>query len=447
MSESGLSPALVIGTGLVGASVGHALTRAGVSVHLQDKSSSHARVAASRGAGTTVPPVPDEVKLVVVAVPPESLAKVIVKALATYPNATVTDVGSVKGTVLAALRKTDADLARYVGSHPMAGSQRVGPLTASPDLFVDRTWVVTPHDTSAAHAVLDVQHLAALCGARKVTMGAAHHDEAVAQVSHVPHLMSILTASHLREVPAGNLRLAGQGIRDVTRIAGSDPALWRQILTANAGAVRHELSEVAQDLSHLIGVLDQPEELERFLAMGQAGAHSLVGKHGHDPLDTVSVTVEIPDEPRALGRLFTDIGEAGFNVEDFELTHDPVREVGYLSISVEREMAEQLGQPIAAVRKLAKTMARLGNIVEIATDRFFLRAALVELGQRSKELADRNPSRTFTAAEFRDAAGSGRNVGIQILEYFDRQGLTLRKGDERAVVKDPVAVLDRSRST
>ena len=111
-----------------------------------------------------------------------------------------------------------------------------------------------------------------------------------------------------------------------------------------------------------------------------------------------------------------------------------------------REMAEQLGQPVANVRKLAKTMARLGNIVEIATDRFFLRGALVDLGLRAKDLADRNPGRMFTAAEFRDAAGSGRNVGIQILEYFDRQGLTLRKGDERSVVKDPVTVLDRGRS-
>ena len=135
----------------------------------------------------------------------------IVKALATYPNATVTDVGSVKGTVLAALRKTDADLARYVGSHPMAGSQRVGPLTASADLFVDRTWVVTPHDTSAAHAVLDVQHLAALCGARRVTMGAAHHDEAVAQVSHLPHLLSVLVAGRLTRVPAGTPAAGGPG--------------------------------------------------------------------------------------------------------------------------------------------------------------------------------------------------------------------------------------------
>ncbi|MHA6509529.1 prephenate dehydrogenase [Tessaracoccus sp. Y1736] len=339
---------LILGAGLVGSSLGLALTRAGYDVMLWDIVSSHSLVAAGLGAGRISDESTDNPDIVVVATPPAVIPTLVAEVLGKFPDAVVTDVGSVKAPILAAVATLAPEHRRYVGSHPMAGSQFTGPLTASGDLFRDRTWVVTPVEGNAPADVAAVEQLARDVGALVVTMPPAAHDEAVAQVSHVPHLMSILTASHLREVPAENLRLAGQGIRDVTRIAGSDPALWRQILTANAGAVRHELSEVAQDLSHLIGVLDQPEELEQFLAMGQAGAHSLVGKHGHGPLDTVSVTVEIPDEPRALGRLFTDIGEAGFNVEDFELTHDPVREVGYLSISVEREMAEQLRADIVA---------------------------------------------------------------------------------------------------
>ncbi|MFV0428904.1 MAG: prephenate dehydrogenase dimerization domain-containing protein, partial [Arachnia sp.] len=159
---------------------------------------------------------------------------------------------------------------------------------------------------------------------------------------HVPHLMSILTASHLRGVPADRLQLAGQGIRDVTRIAGSDTTLWRQIIATNAGAIRRELAEVAQDLRHLIAVLDSPAELEDFLRLGQRGARSLAGKHGQAPKDVLEVTVEIPDEPRALARLFGDVGDVGFNVEDFELTHDATREVGYLSILVGSLQAEQL---------------------------------------------------------------------------------------------------------
>ncbi|MBS0242417.1 MAG: selenocysteine-specific translation elongation factor [Proteobacteria bacterium] len=105
-----------------------------------------------------------------------------------------------------------------------------------------------------------------------------------------------------------------------------------------------------------------------------------------------------------------------------------------------RELAEATGQPVANVRKLLKTMARLTAVVEVAPDRFFLRAALIELGTMAGELASASAAKTFSAAEFRDRAGSGRNVGIQILEHFDRRGLTLRQGDVRRVVKDPAVV-------
>jgi prephenate dehydrogenase len=341
VSTRELSPALVIGTGLVGASVAHALTRAGLTVHLQDKVSSHAHVAASRGAGPTAAPDPKAVRLVVVAVPPESLAKVIAKTLQTYPNATVTDVGSVKGTVLAALRRTDADLSRYVGSHPMAGSQHVGPLTANADLFIDRTWVITPHDTSAAHAVLDVQEVAALCGARRITMGAAHHDEAVAQVSHLPHLVSVLVAGSLTRVPAEHLRLAGQGLRDVTRIAGSDPDLWQQIIGANSAAVRTELVAIQADLAEMIATLDAGR-ISEVLERGRAGTRALPGKHGLNAVSWAHVVVEIPDAPGALARLFRDIEAAGVNVEDLSIDHDLEREVGWLSVQVAPGKADEL---------------------------------------------------------------------------------------------------------
>ncbi|QXT64189.1 prephenate dehydrogenase [Tessaracoccus palaemonis] len=333
---------LILGAGLVGSSLGLALTRAGYDVRLWDIATSHAVVAAGLGAGEVSDESTDNPDVVIVATPPDVIPELVAEVLGKFPHAVVTDVGSVKAPILAAVDRIAPEHHRYVGSHPMAGSQFTGPLTASGDLFRDRTWVVTPQEGNTPEDVAVVERLARDVGARVVTMPAPLHDEAVAQVSHVPHLMSILTASHLREIPQPNLRLAGQGIRDVTRIAGSDPALWRQILTSNAAAVRHELLEVSRDLSYLIQVLDDGDKLEKFLGLGQAGALSLVGKHGQDPIDMLEVTVEIPDEPRALARLFNDIGEAGFNVEDFELTHDPVRKVGYLSIAVEREVAEKL---------------------------------------------------------------------------------------------------------
>ncbi|NLE98842.1 MAG: prephenate dehydrogenase [Propionibacterium sp.] len=352
---------LIIGAGLVGSSLGLALSRSGCDVLLADSHNSHAIVAAGMGAGRVAEPNPENVALVVVATPPAVIAKVVVDSLRKYPAAVVTDVGSVKAPIASAVAELAPEVAdRYVPSHPMAGSQYTGPLTASGSLFVDRTWVVTPVEDNSVDSIAVVVQAAERAGARVLVMAPEQHDEAVAQVSHVPHLMSILTASHLRAVPGENLKLAGQGIRDVTRIAGSDTGLWRQIITANADAIRHELTEVGEDLDYLVGVLDDPDRLEAFLGLGQAGARALLVKHGQEPLDVLEVTVEIPDEPRALARLFGDIGDAGFNVEDFELRHDPVREVGYLTIVVEREVAEQFRGTLEKQGWVAVSAAKKG---------------------------------------------------------------------------------------
>ena len=334
-----LSPVVVIGAGLVGASVGCALTEEGERVHLQDLRLSHARVAASLGAGTVEPAVAEDVRLVVVAVPPAALTTVIPAALRDYPNATVTDVGSVKAGVLHQLWKTGADLSRYVGSHPMAGSQRTGPVTARADLFVDRTWVIAPHRRSTPGGVEIVRELVKRCRASEVVMDVEVHDTAVARVSHLPHLMSVLMAQRLTEVDPAQLELAGQGLRDVTRIAGSDPVLWQQIIGANAVALLPELRAVQDQLTGLIAAVEAPDadrddavrgQLER----GVAGTKRIPGKHGSAPTDYSQVVVEIPDAPGALARLFTDVDQAGVNVEDISIEHDQVREIGYLSLAV-----------------------------------------------------------------------------------------------------------------
>ncbi|MBO1030120.1 prephenate dehydrogenase [Tessaracoccus sp. SD287] len=326
-------PVVIIGTGLVGASIGCALSAAGYRVHLEDRVPSHAIVAAGRGAGVVTAASPDAVRLVVVATPPAHVASVVDDALDRFPQATVTDVASVKSIIIDSIDAADAH--RYVGSHPMAGSQFSGPLTADADLFIDRTWVITPTPANAEADIARVRDLATICGARVVWMDPVEHDQAVAQVSHLPHLMSILTAGHLRGVPSDHLPLAGQGIRDVTRIAGSDPGLWRQILWGNRQAVRAELAGVRADLDELLGVLDDPDALEGFLARGRAGARSLPGKHGLSPDAFVTVTIEIPDAAGALARLFTDVDAAGINVEDLSIEHDPSRQYGYLSVAVD----------------------------------------------------------------------------------------------------------------
>ncbi|WOQ18771.1 prephenate dehydrogenase [Raineyella sp. W15-4] len=342
-----LDPTVVIGAGLLGASIGAALTRAGVTVHLSDAVLSHARVAETLGAGTTAKPEPAAVRLVVVATPPRSLAAVIGEALDRYPNAAVTDVGSVKGRVLRQLQATGRDLSRYLGSHPMAGSQHSGPVSASPDLFEDRTWAVTPHREVTEATADRVRAMIRLCGARYVAFTPDEHDRAVAQVSHLPQLVSVLMADHLLGIPTSHLALAGQGLRDVTRIAGSDPTLWEQIIAGNVDALRPELEEVRDHLDEMIAALDDPlHKVRPILQRGVNGTRQIPGKHGAPAMDYARLVIEIPDTPGALAQLFRDIADAGVNIEDIDIQHDLVRQVGYLEVSVEpghvREVAEAM---------------------------------------------------------------------------------------------------------
>ncbi|OYN98336.1 prephenate dehydrogenase [Enemella evansiae] len=338
-SGSDFGPVLIIGAGLVGASVGCALTEAGIEVHLRDQVPSHARVAAGRGAGSVEPIDPEAVALVVVAVPPRVLAPVVSAALDEFGNAVVTDVGSVKGSVLRDLAARGLELRRYVGSHPMAGSHLAGPVTARPDLFTDRTWVIAPHATATPGAIETVTRLATISGANPVVMDAEEHDLAVAAVSHLPHAVSAMLAAGLTETKPAHLQLAGQGVRDVTRIAAGDPDLWDQILTANAPAVADQLAALSTRLGELAERLAEQRPVDDLLATGVAGTRAIPGKHGRAQTEYARLIIEIPDAPGSLARFFTDAGAAGVNVEDISIEHDPVREVGWLQVSVRPELA------------------------------------------------------------------------------------------------------------
>lgn len=362
MNVATTGPVRVIGTGLLGTSVGLALRQHGVDVQLQDPSRTALALARDVGAGAPVDAASLEPALVVVAAPPDVTAQVVADALAAHPSAVVTDVASVKGHVLDEVRASGADLTRYVGSHPMAGRERSGPSAAVPDLFLGRPWVITDSGSSRDDALLAVRHLAVDVGAVPVTMDAAEHDRAVAVVSHVPQLASSLVAARLRGTDDAALALAGQGLRDVTRLAASDPALWTSILAANAEAVRDVLTALRADLDVVIGALDSaaaasgPEDVElgalatiaRAIADGGAGVARIPGKHGGAHKQYAVVTVLVPDQPGELARLLADVGAAGVNLEDLQLEHAAGRPVGMASISVLPARAEHLETELTA---------------------------------------------------------------------------------------------------
>jgi prephenate dehydrogenase len=340
------SSVLVIGCGLIGTSIALALREHGVEVHLADVNRANLELAVSRGAGTADPAGSPE--LVVVAVPPADVVDTVADALSTWPDSVVTDVASVKTDLAAAVAELPG-AERYVGSHPMAGSERSGPMAASGRLFEGRPWAITPMAGAGERSVRLVESVAELAGAVPITMDAASHDRAVALVSHVPHVLSVLAAARLADAPTAHLSLAGPGLRDVTRIAGSDTALWSDILRTNAGEVRTVLELVRADLDGLIDSLGDPERsVTGFLESGRAGTQLIPGKHGERPVELATVFVPIADHPGELSRLMADAGESDVNIEDLRIDHELGRPVGLVEIAVLTDRADALVEALTA---------------------------------------------------------------------------------------------------
>jgi prephenate dehydrogenase len=189
-----------------------------------------------------------------------------------------------------------------------------------------------------------VRALAEVCGATPFTFTPEEHGEAVARTSHLPHVMAALVAGTLAHAPRDHLALSGQGVRDVTRIAAGDPALWQQILTANAGAVTELLREVRGDLDALLAALEagSRDDLGSILGRGVAGTAAIPGKHGGPAVAETAVFVVVPDHPGELARLFADVGASGVNVEDVRIDHDPGRSFGLVELTVAEDRAEEL---------------------------------------------------------------------------------------------------------
>jgi prephenate dehydrogenase len=378
--------AVIIGTGLIGTSVALALRARGVTVWLADTDPAAARLAADIGAGQVLPggwppaePEPDRLAaarreaavggsggsppradIAVLAVPPAAVAATLAAAQARGLARWYTDVASVKSQPLAQAAELGCELGSFVPGHPLAGRERSGPAAARADLFLGRPWVVCPTDHSPAAGVAAVETLARACGAEPVRAAPAAHDAWVALVSHAPHVVAAAMAARLTEAPGGALAVAGQGLRDVTRIAAGDTRLWVQILAANAApaaaalaAVGADLIAVAEELAEAAGgaAAGPAPELKLLAALldqGAAGVARLPGKRGAPARAETQVQVVIRDQPGELARLFQAAGEAGVNIEDIGIEHSPGLPVGVAELTVHPDAAGRLTEALAA---------------------------------------------------------------------------------------------------
>jgi prephenate dehydrogenase len=328
----------------MGTSVGLALRAHGIDVLLADREPGTAEMAAAFGAGQVAGPDMPTVDLAVIGAPPGAVAGVLADLQKRRTARAYTDLASTKSGLQRDLAAAGADPASFVGGHPLAGSERSGPTAARGDLFEGRPWVLTPSPESTPEAVAAVTELVRLCRADAVVMDPEAHDRAVALVSHAPQVLATLVSARLVEAPEDAVQLAGQGIRDVTRIAASDAALWTEILGGNAAAVADVLDAVARDLDRVRRALraGETDAVTAALRAGNTGRARLPGKHGGTPASYTVVPVLVPDRPRELARLLTDVGDADFNIEDLQIEHSPGQPVGLAKIAVRPDRAEPL---------------------------------------------------------------------------------------------------------
>jgi prephenate dehydrogenase len=354
---------VIIGAGLIGTSVALALRGRGSRVWLSDRDPAVARLARDLGAGELLPDGPggpdgpaEPADIAVLAVPPDAVAAELAAAQARGLARCYTDVASVKQLPLSAAAALGCDLSSYVAGHPLSGSERSGPAAARADLFLGRPWVLCAGERTTAAAIAAATSLATACGARPVRLSAAEHDRFVALVSHVPQVVASALAARLDGAPQAALALSGQGVRDTTRIAASDPVMWTQILTANAAPVAEIAEQAAADLAAAAAALrlvaagdpDAAKEVTSLLERANAGVAGIPGKRGGPAPHYAVVQVVIPDRPGELARIFDAARDAGINIEDVRIEHSPGLPAGVAELSVRPAEAERLTSALAA---------------------------------------------------------------------------------------------------
>jgi prephenate dehydrogenase len=333
----------IVGTGLIGASVGLAAKRAGVEhVSGYDADPEALAVAAERGAvdaaAASLVAAVEEAELTIVATPVARLAEDVGAALAAGDRTTVTDVGSTKGRLCAGVE----DRARFIGGHPVCGSEARGPDHASADLFEGATWFLTPVTETEPERYRLLHGLVASLGAVPVAIDPDAHDRLLALTSHLPHALANVVLNH-----AGSLRVhgheplaaAGGSLRDMTRVAGANPRIWIDIFLDNAGELRSALAEHRRRIEELERALDSRDAgwLARWIGEAAGNRRTLLEEAFSDVGELQRVSVHVPDRPGVLSGITQALGAEQINIEDFELQHLSPERGGTLSVLVAGE--------------------------------------------------------------------------------------------------------------
>ena len=336
----------IVGLGLMGGSLGAALREHAVAQVIGfDVSPSEAAIALERGCVDAVAATLDEAcaaaDLIVVATPVSAIAATVEQALNAAPSATITDIGSTQGHVVAAV--AESGRSRFIGGHPICGSEAHGAAHARPELFQGATWFLTPTVESGAERLAQVHGVATAIGARPVVIDAAAHDSIVALTSHFPHVLANVLATQVAATDVNGhspLHSVGGSFRDMTRVAGANPAIWIDILLDNREAVLAAVADAQQRLDVVAEALRTGDEdfLASWIAAAAAArSEALAQAHRTAPADLHELIASVPDRPGALSSIAQTLSAAGINIEEFSLSHISPERGGEIRIIVAGE--------------------------------------------------------------------------------------------------------------
>jgi prephenate dehydrogenase len=334
----------LVGTGLIGASVGLAAKRAGIDRVVGFDPDPQAReLAAERGAlddaAESLAGAVAGADLAVVAAPVAELPAQVTRVLDAAPErCTVTDVGSTKGPVCAAA----AGAARFIGGHPVCGSEAHGPEHARAELFDGATWFLTPVAATDPQRYRALHGFVSSLGAVPVAVDPAAHDRLLALTSHLPHALANLLlnqAGGTRVEGHEPLAAAGGSLRDMTRVAGANPRIWVDIYLENADSLRATLAEHRRGLEQVEAALESGDAgfLARWIGEAALNRRGMITEAYGDPGELHRLRVHVPDRPGVLAGITQALGAERINIEDFELQHHSPERGGTLTVLVSGE--------------------------------------------------------------------------------------------------------------
>ena len=348
-TAGGTKRALVVGIGLIGGSIGLALRARGWHVTGWDDDPVRTRAALDHGAIDQAGD-DDQAMIAFVATPAAAvagIARTLLKDPRRPAGFVVTDVSGVKTQVVGAL-----DDPRFVGGHPMAGSEQIGLDGADADLFTGAVWVLTPTPGTDLAAFSLVRDVLTSLGADLVALSPEDHDRLVAIVSHVPHLVAatLMNAAAQGAVhDAVLLRLAAGGFRDMTRVAAGHPGIWPDVCADNATAIVHTLDQVIADLG---AIRDQVAKTDRAGLLDVLGRASTARRHlparGARPEHLAELRVPVADREGVLAEITSVAGLLGVNIYDIEIAHSAEGSRGVLVLVVDEADAAVLHDAIGA---------------------------------------------------------------------------------------------------